>query len=244
MAIGERLVREIGPIRVINLPRRTDRRAEVQAELAGLGLALGPATANVPAAIFPAVRPDDAAGFPTIGTRGCFLSHLGVLRQALAEDAESVLILEDDVTFPRDAVARLPAVLDALAGVDWTIFYGGYRMPAAPEAAAAGIAAIPPATAVVTAHCIAFRRPAIKLLVPYLEAMLARPPGSPEGGPMHVDGAYSWFRAAHPQFRTIATVPEIAHQRASRTDIHDLKLYDRLPIVRDVVQGLRRLRRG
>lgn len=243
MGIGERLVREIGPIRIINLPHRADRRTEVEAELAGLGLTLEPASAGAPAALFPAVRPDEMSGFPSIGARGCFLSHLGVLRQALDDGAEAVLILEDDVAFSREAIVRLPAALDALAGEDWAICYGGYRLSAALEAAPAGIATIPPAVPVMTTHCLAIRRAAIVALVPYLDAMQARPAGSVEGGPMHVDGAYSWFRAAYPQFRTVAITPEIAHQRASRTDIHDLKIYDRLPLIRDVAQGLRRLRR-
>ena len=33
--------------------------------------------------------------------------------------------------------------------------------------------------------------PAIGPLIAYLERMVARPAGHPEGGPMHVDGAYS-----------------------------------------------------
>jgi len=36
------------------------------------------------AEFFPAVRPETAQGFPWIGARGCFLSHLAVLKSALA----------------------------------------------------------------------------------------------------------------------------------------------------------------
>ena len=45
---------------------------------------------------------------------------------------------------------------------------------------------------------------------------------------MHVDGAYGWFRAAHPDIRAFAATPHVAHQTASRTDIHRLQGLDRV----------------
>jgi hypothetical protein len=59
---------------------------------------------------------------------------------------------------------------------------------------------------------------------------------------MHVDGAYSWFRANHPHLLTSVANPELGHQRASRTDVHDLRWHDRVPVVRDIVAFLRRFR--
>ncbi len=56
-------------------------------------------------------------------------------------------------------------------------------------------------------------------MVDYLEAMLQRPKGSPDGGPMHVDGAYSWFRRAHPEVAAYVCTPSVAQQRSSRSDI-------------------------
>jgi len=50
---------------------------------------------------------------------------------------------------------------------------------------------------------------------------------------MHVDGAYTWFRRTHPTRRTWVALPELGHQRQSRTDIHPLRWYDRWPLVRD-----------
>ena len=79
-------------------------------------------------------------------------------------------------------------------------------------------------------------------LVPYLEAMLARPPGDPLGGPMHIDGAYCWFRRAHPGMATWLTNPPLGYQRASRTDIHTLRWFDRRTWSAALVAGLRRLR--
>ncbi|HAX77040.1 MAG TPA: LPS biosynthesis glycosyltransferase, partial [Cyanobacteria bacterium UBA11372] len=47
--------------------------------------------------MFPAIRPDDAGDFPSIGARGCFESHLAILKQALADRLSNVLIVEDDL---------------------------------------------------------------------------------------------------------------------------------------------------
>jgi GR25 family glycosyltransferase involved in LPS biosynthesis len=70
----------------INLDARTDRRAEIERELAKMGLT---------GERFPAIK-----AMP--GSVGCSLSHIGVLRKAIAEGWESVLILEDDFQFVID----------------------------------------------------------------------------------------------------------------------------------------------
>ena len=59
---------------------------------------------------------------------------------------------------------------------------------------------------------------------------------------MHVDGAYNWFRRANPHFKTVLASPELGFQRASRTDIHDLRWYDSTPVVREAMAGLRLLK--
>lgn len=59
---------------------------------------------------------------------------------------------------------------------------------------------------------------------------------------MHVDGAYSHFRADHPQMVTLSVSPTLGVQRPSRTDVHDLRWFDRVPLVRDTAQLYRRLR--
>ncbi len=79
-------------------------------------------------------------------------------------------------------------------------------------------------------------------LIPYMAAIYSRPLGDPQGGAMHVDGAYSWFRAAHPQCLTIAPVRSISVQRSSRSDIHPLRWFDRIPVLAPIVGSLRRVR--
>lgn len=218
-------------VRIINLPHRADRRAEVTTELARLGATID----GRHIAFHAATRPADAGGFETIGTHGCFLSHLDTLRQAHRDGVSTLLLLEDDVAFSRSECDAMRATLAALADEDWDIFYGGSPV----AATAAPLTLVAPETPVLLAHFVAFSARAIAGLVPYLEAMLTRPIGSAEGGPMHVDGAYGWFRAANPALRTFAATPHIAHQRASRTDIHRLRGLDRFAPLRPLLRAVR-----
>jgi glycosyl transferase, family 25 len=227
------LAEQFEQIAVINLASRADRRREMAGELARVGLSLH----SPPVKLFNAIRPHERAGFESVGARGCFLSHLEVLRAAIGR--RSLLILEDDLSFVADivpALARLPSRLPS----DWGMFYGGYRIEA--ECTAAPLTLVAPRTSIGTTHFVAFNGAAIGAVVDYLQAILTRPPGHPEGGPMHVDGAYSRFRADTPDLHTYVAVPELGRQRASRTDIHDLRWFDRAPIVRVAVEHLRRRR--
>ena len=69
----------------INLDRRTDRRAEIEAELIRIGLS---------GERFAAIERK-----PGPGALGCGLSHLAVLQKAKQEGWPNVLVLEDDFTF-------------------------------------------------------------------------------------------------------------------------------------------------
>lgn len=224
---------EFSKIFIINLATRVDRRAEISDQLKLVGLSFSSPNVN----LFEAIRPADAGGFESIGARGCFMSHLGVLREAVSLD--NVLILEDDLDFVphidtlvRSAIKRLPA--------DWGIFYGGAFTDLAPSGLP--LTRVPPLTSLRNAHFVAFNGPVIASLVTYLEATLQRPPGHIDGGPMHVDGAYSRFRAENPEMKVFAAIPELGYQRPSRTDIHTLKWFDRTPVVKEVVQLIRRRR--
>lgn len=225
---------------VINLPARTDRRAEMERQLHRVGLSFD----QPDVILFEASRPRDKGDFPTIGTRGCYQSHLGVIEDALAAGCETFLIMEDDADFTQDFNHRMPLIRDALAGRHWDFLYGwspGRHDAKAPEGNA-GIVTIPSDHAVKLAHFLGMRRAAAELALPYLKAIAARPYGDPAGGAMHVDGAYGWFRAAHPELTTLASLYPVAAQRSSRTDIHDLKWYDRIAPLRPVLEALRRLK--
>ena len=221
-------------IYVINLPSRKDRKAEMLGQLAKVGLTIDGDYVR----LFPAARPTEAAGFPNIGTRGCFLSHLGVLQEAHARGVKSVLILEDDCNFVSNIVGRLEDIFATEAKYPWCFFYGGALNDVPQDSFKNGY--VDPEQGVTGAHFLAVGAETLASLIAYLEAMLIRAPGDAMGGPMHVDGAYSWFRAAHPEASTLLAFPEIAYQRSSATDIHKRKWYENTQVSHWILQQLRR----
>jgi glycosyl transferase, family 25 len=235
-AAGKSLLDTFARIRIINLPERTDRRREMTGELARLGIAVD----GEQVAFHAARRFDDAAGFRNIGARGCFDSHLGIL-----DDAKDVggplLILEDDADFAARIDILMPIALSKLRQVEWSVFYG-FGDPPRGATVTGGLFQQPPDIGIGTTHCIGFTPDTVKLATPYLRAMLGRPAGSPDGGPMDVDGAYCWFRRAHPSLSTWCTLPAIASQRPSRTDISP-SFIDTIPVAREARSLLRMIKR-
>lgn len=226
---------------VINLAARTDRRQEMQDELARVGLGDDPAVR-----FFDAVRPEDPGEFPSLGARGCFESHLGVLRAADAAGIERLAIFEDDLDFTDDYGVRSPAVAAALADRDWRLFYGGCDLVRGEADDMRDGPFLRPhaSTGVQTTHFVCFRgRETIATAIRFLETLAGRQAGDPKGGPMHVDGAYNWLRRAHPDWLVLIADPPIGMQRASRSDIAARRWYDEAPLVRDIVGALRKLKR-
>ncbi|MEG3123318.1 glycosyltransferase family 25 protein [Sphingomonas sp. GB1N7] len=231
------LLAKFDQIRIINLPERKDRRREVTKELARIG-ALG----DPQIAFFDAVKPTDPADFPSLGARGCFMSHLDILRAAVADGVGTLLIIEDDFNFTDDFAMSAREQIDRLFGADWDIFYGAYRLHGAMP-----VAGIPlsPEIAVETTAFVAFNSLALPRVIAFLEGILTRPAGSPDYGPMHVDGAYSVFRRLHPDVVTYVASPKLGYQRSSRSDISDSQpLIDRIPVLRDLATLARRVLKG
>ncbi len=221
-------------IYIINLPHRMDRRKEMEEQLSKVNLAID----DVHLRFFPAIRPMDPAGFPSLGARGCFMSHLAVLIHARDLGAKNVLIIEDDCNFAKDFEIRLAEIHSALQSGAWDLFYGGALNEV--DAKKLKNSWLDSTQGLMGSHFIAVNGPCIARLIDYLEAMLKRPDGHPDGGPMHIDGAYSWFRAAHPELKTYLATPELAYQRSSATDIHQRSWYENFPIVGWVLSQVRR----
>lgn len=213
----ERLLAEHGPLFLINLPERRDHRAEFGDQLASAGLSYNDTSIRV----FSAVRPNELAGFPTTGTRGCLLSHKAILGQTVSNHIGSVIICEDDLDFAPDFLCRLPAVLNVLGHETWDIFYASYTSEQIGDvvSAEAKIFRLPPTRPV---GWNAFLYPpgqAIADLHDYLSATLSRSAGHPDGGPMHYVGALKHFRFERPDLIALATLPTLGTQRPSRTGI-------------------------
>lgn len=202
-------------IRVINLPARSDRRRDMVRELGRIGLEGDPRVDFADGVVVQQMAP-----FRARGEKGVFLAHLNILRDAALAN-KSVLILEDDVDFTKDAENWQPTPYD-------DICYGGYM------AANAGDL---PNSDIIGAHCMGFSARAVKALVPFLEQLLQHE------SPPPIDGAYVWFRRQNPDFRSSFADPVIAVQRPSRSDIAPLKAFDRLPVLRSSISMARRLKR-
>lgn len=236
-AASDMLLSVFDRIYVINLAHRDDRRREMEAELNRIGLGLD----HPAVTLFPASFPPDQGDFPSRGARGCFESHLGVHRAIVKDGVRRALLLEDDVGLPPDFGAGLATLATDLQDADWDIFYS--VLPVAPKAGDSAIGdqllRLAPGHDFKLAHFVGFSAEFSRQAVPYLQAMYERPPGDPRGGPMHVDGAYCWLRRASPDLIALASRRPLATQRASRSDIADLPLWDRLPVVRQISAALR-----
>lgn len=238
---GQALCQVFSKIRIINLESRSDRKREMMAELRRIGLSVDGNVID----IFKAFRFEDPGNFPSIGARGCFLSHLGILKQAQAQNFASVLIFEDDLDFCQDPTEHIVKAMNELDHQEWSMFYGGYEIsrPITPIPGKS-IQFADSDDSIGTTHFIGIHARAIPDLVLYFEAMLTRPAGDPAGGPMHVDGAYNWFRKSHPQFKTFIALPIIGVQRPSRTDIGELKAIDKIGSIRVLIGLLRKFKRS
>lgn len=226
----------VDQLQLINLASRPDRLKAFRADLARAGIAL-----DDPRFVrFAAIRPDSPAGFPSIGARGCFLSHRGVLEGFLSGEGRALCVCEDDLAFGKDLRSGLDALSAETGGMGWDILYLGHQGATIEKAAGGRFPVLAPHVGLKCTHFYLIKRGAAARFAAFLDLVLTRPPGHPDGGPMHVDGALSMFRAANPDLVTRVAVPPLGRQRPSRTDIHPLQFYDRLPLLRDVAQLARR----
>jgi hypothetical protein len=205
---------------IISLPQRLDRRRAVVRELQRHGVAVDGRRVR----FFDAIRPDGPAGFPSLGARGCYLSHLQVLREARADGVQRLLVLEDDVMFTA-AMAQARPLLGELHHESWQLAYLGHVQPPLAGPQRWQVTREPLACT----HCYAVHAQALDTVVGYLQGCLQRPAGDPAGGPMHVDGALTMLRQQQPALVTLRAARSLAGQRSSRSDIIGPSWLDRLP---------------
>ena len=216
---------------VINLPSRTDRRAETETELARTG--------DTRAVFFDATRPRDEGKFRSIGEHGCYMSHLAILQNNVG--CKNLVVMEDDVSFTPDLI-RAEQVLASLP-VDWDLFYAGHEQLSAHKSQwdGEGVVRVAPHVKLIGLHCYLVNGGAIGKLAAFFQLLLSRQRGDPAGGPMPADGALNWAREQL-HLKTYAAVPQICFQRSSRTDIGQKKWFDDLPAFRGVVDSGRKLK--
>ena len=110
-------------IEIIDLVDRTDRRQEMLAQLKRIDLSLLPGRVE----FFPAQRPATRGDWPSVGARGCFLSHYEVLRRARDEGLRNIVVLEDDCDFAPEFAQQQRRLTQALSKTAWDILYLGHR---------------------------------------------------------------------------------------------------------------------
>lgn len=205
----------------VNLPERKDRRQLIVKELEEAGMPLTPDKVE----IFPAIRPDEAGGFPSIGARGCFYSHLAILKQAKHQGLSNILIVEDDLEISAKFRTDQGIIVEELCQQDWDFVYFGHVEEVEQKSS---VALVPFSEGVMTTHFYAVNGRIFDRLLRFLEEVQQRPPGHPDGGPMHIDGAYSTFRSQNPDVVTLIASPTLGWQRSSRSDIYPNAWFDRV----------------
>jgi hypothetical protein len=213
-------------IYIVNLPERSDRRQEMDEELANIGLKVDGQRIRY----FRAIRPENAGEFPSLGSRGCFMSHLAILNEAIKDGLSNILIMEDDLSPDIRCKSIEPAMVQRLQAGNWHFAYFGHVEKNESESPVWRENLEPMATT----HFYALNGSVLKPLRDHLEACLKRPLGHPQGSPMHVDGAYSLFRQQQPNIITLMADPSLGGQRSSRSDIFPNKWYDRIAFTRQL----------
>ncbi|MEP2533663.1 hypothetical protein [Shimia sp.] len=230
------LIDHFDRVYIVNLAHRADRRTETVAEFDQIGVAIP----NDKIQFFEASRPSDKGAFPSIGSLGNFMSQTRVLKDALDRGLNRVLICEDDLhlnALPEQTVA---SVLHDLQTTDWSVAALGYLEPETPPADHTGLS--PWTTGTRGTQFWAIQGAAIREFHDYLEQVRIRPSGHPQGGSMFFDGAFNMVRTQVPGIMFRIATPCLAGQRASRTDIHDLRFFDRVEPFRTVAGAFRKLR--
>ncbi len=216
----------------VNLPERKDRYQLIVKELESAGMPLTPHKVE----IFPAIRPDEAGGFSSIGARGCFSSHLAILKQAKQQGLSNILIVEDDLKISEKFRIDEAVIVEQLCQQDWDFAYFGHVEEVGEKSP---VALVPFSEGVMTTHFYAVNAKIFDRLLEFLEALQQRPPGHPDGGPMHLDGAYSTFRARNPDVVTLIASPSLGWQKSSRSDIYPNSWFDFVPGIRQLASAAR-----
>lgn len=224
-------------VEIINLESRKDRKKDLVRQLSRLDKVIDRDSIR----FFNAISPNEKGKFPSIGARGCFESHLTILKSAMEDNVRELLILEDDLNFCDEINSLSILFYDLFKDSEWGFSYLGHTIKNIEEQQCPYLIEVDNEIGVTCTHIIAISGKIIPDLVKYFEAMYARPPGDPNGGPMHVDGAYNWYRR-YSKCKTVMTSPPLGYQRSSRSNIAKNKFYDRLPIIRNLINYIRKLK--
>jgi GR25 family glycosyltransferase involved in LPS biosynthesis len=192
----------------ICLRERPDREASLRCEIARLQL---------PYEIMVNDRPATRGPFTSTGERGCYESHLRVLRKALSDNVDAAIICEDDLWVSRSSRSVLNDVLTLIPNLNWTTMYLGYPRHFLPSTTATLVSVAPhlrllEGWEVLCSHFYAVRSHTIPELILELEWRLRAEKC------ISVDGVLNEFRRDR-ELRPLVVVPSIGRQMPSYSSI-------------------------
>lgn len=220
---------------IINLPSRKDRRRETELEFKRYGFPINVEKVN----FFSAVSTQTSDGFPNSGVKGCFLSHMTIIRNAIKTNLKNVLIMEDDICFSKNILEYSSIAIQELENINWDVAYFGHNEPNS----AVEISWKKVQHPMLLAHFYAINGKTLPLFYDFLQQILSRPPGHPDGGPMHYDGAINTFLNQNSNLQAYFFSKNLGYQRPSRTDLHHITIFDKYFILKIFTLYYRKVKR-
>ncbi|MFQ5562360.1 MAG: hypothetical protein ACE5FO_02210 [Parvularculaceae bacterium] len=230
----KRIFDEFEQVRIINLQERADRRRAVIRELARIGV-----EEIVPPISFYTARRLTLNDSFESGPKGSLISHREAIREAVASGARNLLVLEDDVFFNEPHPGQIDAIINAIRERSWDIIYFGYLKPDdvslnGPLARWTG--------GTIGGHFYGMNRPYMEKMLAFMDSFGKAELGMETTNPSFRDGAFNLYFERNPELNRFLVAPSLARQRSSRTDLHRLSHFDRIPGLRDLTQMTRALR--
>ncbi|MEO0849206.1 MAG: glycosyltransferase family 25 protein, partial [Cyanobacteria bacterium J06648_1] len=173
-----------------------------------------------------------------IGCKGCFLSHLNVLKEVRMQGLKNVLILEDDLELRQDFQQYEDIILAELTQQNWDIVHFGYCDSQKKDVSLPLFQSF--SGEIIGAQFYAVNQKFFDKLISFCEVLLERPVGHPDGGPMSIDGTFNVVKWKHPEITRLIAVPSFGGQRSSRSDISP-SWFDKLPVFKTLAQSCRKL---
>ena len=161
------------------------------------------------------------------------MSHLGILKDALADGLDTIWILEDDAIFSNRMVYQQEQIVDFLQQSSWDLCFFGHSLKH--ELAGFKRGLVPHTAPFTWCHCYAVHARVLPRLLSYLESTESNPPGHPSGGKVYIDGAYNLFRKFNPDVVSLVANPVLSLQRGSVSGLGHNRWYDHYRIVPSLV---------